>query len=73
MVNPLQAKSNIRLKINNGSQCNQKILGTTEQQCISGSQTKTNTVTVENAMKATSDQKQQTPMRLFLNSLIFNI
>ena len=29
--------------------------------------TKTNTVTVENAMKATSDQKQQTPMRLINN------
>ena len=54
----------MHFKINNGSQCNQKILSTTEQECISGSQTKTNTVTVENAMKATSDQKQQSFMRL---------
>ena len=52
----------MHFKINNGSQCNQKILSTTEQECISGSHTKTNTVTMENAMKATSDQKQESPM-----------
>ena len=42
----------------------QNILNTTDQECISGSQTKTNTVTVENAIKDTSHQKQQTPMRV---------
>ena len=46
----------ICLKINDGFQRNQNIL-TTDQECIFGSQTKTNIV--ENTMKAISDQKSQ--------------
>ena len=61
---------NIRLKINDrhGSQWNQNI-PTKDRECSFRSQTKTNTVSVENAMKPLSDQKQQTTMWLINHSI----
>ena len=59
---------NIRLKINDGSQWNQNIL-TKDQECSFGSQTKTNTVTVENAVTVISAHKQHTTLRLINHSI----